>query len=91
MLKRTVARLLLVGIGFLSSYLITRPSPPDPVQRFMVCGYTDGERRIVSVRDAAACTDGAPSRPKSSRPGSVVPANLWKPGADTVIAADQRR
>jgi hypothetical protein len=46
----------------------------------MVCGNPNGERRIVIARDAAACADGAPSRLKSSRPGSVVPANSWKPG-----------
>jgi hypothetical protein len=33
MLKRNIARLLMFGIGFLLSYLITRPSPPIPVQK----------------------------------------------------------
>jgi len=82
MLKRTVARLLLFGVGFLLSYLITRPAPPNPMRRFVVCGYQDGERQIVIARDAAACADGAPPPAKSSRPGSVFPANSREPETD---------
>ena len=83
MLKRTVGRLLLLGVGFLLSYLITPPSPPDPVQRFMVCEYLDGERRIVIALEPAACAVEVPSQMKFSRPDSIVPANSWKFGTDT--------
>ena len=76
MLKRTVVRLLMVGIPFCLSYIVTsRPTPAAPAparatQTFVICAWDAHGEELVIATDKAACekqskTLDATSRPKS--------------------------
>ena len=76
MLKRMVVRLLMFGIPFSVSYIVTRPAPPAEAARtFVICAYGDHGREIVLATDKSGCeqSDSKPERP-ANRPGWVVPA-----------------
>ena len=87
MLKRTVARLLLFGVGFTVSFFATRPSPQPVGQSFIVCGYHAAERRIVIAQDPAGCLSGEALQRRVSRPGSIVPSQSGKIRIDTLTEA----
>ena len=56
MLKRTLARLLMFGIPFCLSYVLTRPAPPvTPSQTFVVCSYGEQGRKITLATEETGC------------------------------------
>ena len=81
MLKRSVARLLMFGIGLLLSYFVTHRSAPAPVEPLIVCVDHSGERRLLIVRDPADCAERVSPQIRTSRP-AVVPANSWTTGPE---------
>jgi hypothetical protein len=68
LLKRTIVRLLLFGIPFTLSYLVTRPAAAVPADHtFIVCAYPTerpGELRISL--DPAACAQNTQLRAVNS-------------------------
>ena len=76
MLKRTVVRLLMFGIPFCSSYILTRPAPPAAAARtFVICAYGDRGREIVIATDKSGCEKPELDSPNDkNQPGWVIPA-----------------
>jgi hypothetical protein len=70
MLKRTVARLLMFGVPFCLSYVLTRPATPvTPAQTFVVCSYGDQGREITLATTETGCAK------NEAKPSSwIVPA-----------------
>ena len=95
MLKRSVARLLMFGIGLMLSYFVTHRSAPATVERLIVCVDHSGERRLLIVRDPADCAERVSPQIRTSRPAVVIPANSWKTGIlnvnESVFAKETRR
>jgi hypothetical protein len=70
MLKRTVARLLMFGIPFCLSYVLTRPATPaTPSQTFVVCSYGDQGREITLATEETGC-----AKSKAQPSSWIVPA-----------------
>lgn len=56
MMKRTVTRLLMFGIPFCLSYILTRPAAPvTPSPTFVVCSYGDQGREITLATTEVGC------------------------------------
>jgi hypothetical protein len=70
MVKRTVARLLMFGIPFCLSYVLTRPATPVTTSpTFVVCSYGEQGREIVLATEEAGC-----ARSKAQPSSWIVPA-----------------
>jgi hypothetical protein len=70
MVKRMVVRLLMFGIPFSLSYVLTRPATPGvQAQTFVICAYGDQGREIMISTDKAGCP-----QTKARPSGWVVPA-----------------
>ncbi len=79
MLKRTVVRLLMFGIPFSLSYIVTRPAPPAPTvaptQTFVICSYGDQGRELVIAPEKTGCAKALPRASESAnRRGVIAPA-----------------
>ena len=76
MVKRTVVRLLMFGIPFCLSYVVTRPAPSAaPAQTFVICAYGDQGRELIIAPEKTGCAKALPRASESAnRPGVIVPA-----------------
>ena len=75
MLKRTVVRLLMFGVPFCLSYVVTRPAPTaPPAQTFVICAYGDQGRELVIAPEKTGCAKALPRASESANwPGVIVP------------------
>jgi len=75
MLKRTVVRLLMFGIPFSLSYIVTRPAPkPEPAHTFVICAYGDQGRELVIAPEKTGCAKALPRASESAnRRGATTP------------------
>jgi hypothetical protein len=88
MLKRTVVRLLMFGIPFGLSYIITRPSPhPAPAQTFVICAYGEQGRELVIAPEKTGCAKALPRASESAnRRGVIAPVQrALKPANDVLF------
>jgi len=88
MLKRTVVRLLMFGVPFSVSYIVTRPAPPAPAaQTFVICAYGDQGRELIIAPEKTGCAKAIPRASESAnRPGMVAPVQrAVKPTNDVLF------
>jgi len=81
MLKRAVVRLLMFGVPFCFSYVVTRPAPSaPPAQTFVICAYGDQGRELVIATEKAGCAKALPRTSESAnRPTAIRPALKQSP------------
>jgi hypothetical protein len=69
--KRTVVRLLMVGIPFCFSYIAMRPAPAPaparPTQTFVMCAWDAHGEELTIATDKAACETRKQTRDAVSR------------------------
>ena len=87
MLKRTLVRLLMFGIPFSLSYILTRPAPPvAPAQTFVICSYGDQGRELVIAPEKTGCAKALPRASESAnRRGVTAPATRESKQANDVL------
>ena len=76
MLKRTVVRLLMFGIPFSLSYIVTRPAShaPAAAHTFVICAYGDQGRELVIAPEKTGCAKALPRASESAnRHGGIAP------------------
>ena len=76
MLKRTVVRMLMFGVPFCLSYIVTRPArPAAPAQTFVICAYGDQGRELIIAPEKGGCAKALPRASESAnRPRTIAPA-----------------
>ena len=87
MVKRTVVRLLMFGIPFGLSYIVTRPAPPAPVaQTFVICAYGDQGRELVIAPEKTGCAKALPRASESANwQGVVAPTQRTTKSTNDVV------
>jgi hypothetical protein len=88
MLKRTVVRLLMFGVPFSLSYIVTRPAPPAPAsQTFVICAYGDQGRELIIAPEKTGCAKAIPRASESAnrQKGAVAVPSAIKPTNDVLF------